>query len=923
MQRAGPVTDLRMRPYGPLRGRGDALARALSVVRRAQRHSASGVVLLSGEAGIGKTALLSEIYRHAAHSSLLVARSKCDEIEQAAPGAPMIGLLRSGRTPLLTTTEFEGVARVAGEPLLLVDRIADHLDRLAADHRLLLAVDDVQWADRVSRYALRTLISRAAGRPVVWALASRSAAAGLSVGAADVVEVDHIQLGPLGQREIAEIARDRLGSRFDHRISELLAAAGGNPFVATQIIDSVALSADTSEQIPAPFRTAVARRLAGLSATARHLIDAIAAAGSPVPILESATLCGVAAGPTHDADVDAVLASGLVVSTGTDLRFSHDLAMEAVYDLIAPDLRRRLHTRFAQHLLATTGDPALAAAHARAAITIGDDANAAIMLSGAEAMVNSSAVDAAGLALQAFQTLRPHHAHWLESGERALAVLSHTQHCADAIAVADLLLATVDDPDVISRIETQAAEALWLSGHFTELAQRADRGISQAAARRDLVARFQALGALARTRIVPADQATEQADIALAEARSTGDHDALALALQAAGEAAHNERRHQLALKHFRELRSVTRVAYLAEEIMELQLLDRYHDAQMLLDAATDDSRAGAESLIPTVLFAQAKQYYNVGELRAADQTAAGVVELGEVIGNTVHVVEAAQIRAFVALLRGEPALAGQRLRPPFDVRNGADTVEHPGVTFTRGWLTAARGHPDDACRIFAELLAAPERSRSYWAWWPCWMTIFFETGMACGASKFTEQAVEVAEEGARRNPDVATLTGLALNLRGLLDHDLAMVAESANILQHSPRRVLRAAGTEAHGMMLLEIGERDAGLARLDAAWDEYNSMGASARRAGVQRTMRAAGARRSKWTRSHVDTSSAVVLSDAERRVAHLVAVGHTNKATAKSLGLSVNTVGTHLRSIYAKLGVRSRVQLSNTLRRLGELQ
>jgi DNA-binding CsgD family transcriptional regulator len=49
---------------------------------------------------------------------------------------------------------------------------------------------------------------------------------------------------------------------------------------------------------------------------------------------------------------------------------------------------------------------------------------------------------------------------------------------------------------------------------------------------------------------------------------------------------------------------------------------------------------------------------------------------------------------------------------------------------------------------------------------------------------------------------------------------------------------------------------------------------------------------------------------------------AVGHTNKSTAKSLGLSVNTVGTHLRSVYAKLGVRSRVQLTDTLRRLGEL-
>jgi DNA-binding CsgD family transcriptional regulator len=201
-------------------------------------------------------------------------------------------------------------------------------------------------------------------------------------------------------------------------------------------------------------------------------------------------------------------------------------------------------------------------------------------------------------------------------------------------------------------------------------------------------------------------------------------------------------------------------------------------------------------------------------------------------------------------------------------------------------------------------------------------MTIFFETGMSCDASEFTTQAVEVAEEGARRNPDVATLTGLALNLRGLLNHDLAMVAESVNILRHSPRRVLRAAGSEGYGAMLLQIGERAAALTQLDSAWDVYNITGASARRANVQRMMRAAGARRSKWAHPSADTSSVAVLTDAERRVAHLIAVGHTNKSTAKSLGLSVNTVGTHLRSIYIKLGVRSRVQLTNALRERGEL-
>ena len=108
-----------MRPYGPLRGRDQELARALGIVRRTRVHGASGVVLITGEPGIGKTALLSEICRQAAHSRIRVARSKCDEIEQASPGAPVIGLLRTGRDPLLTGAEFHDVAGLAGEPLVL------------------------------------------------------------------------------------------------------------------------------------------------------------------------------------------------------------------------------------------------------------------------------------------------------------------------------------------------------------------------------------------------------------------------------------------------------------------------------------------------------------------------------------------------------------------------------------------------------------------------------------------------------------------------------------------------------------------------------------------------------------------------------------------------------------------------------------
>ena len=205
--------------------------------------------------------------------------------------------------------------------------------------------------------------------------------------------------------------------------------------------------------------------------------------------------------PAYDKAVNDAVASALVKSTGAELNFGHDLVKDAVYELIAPNVRRQLHTRFACHFVGKVGDPVLAAAHARAAATVGDIANARIMLDAAEALTTTSAVDAADLALQAFQTLRPGQPQWLELGERAISVLSRTQRAAEAIAVADLLLATVDDADVVSRIETHTVKPMWLAGHSAALVERADRAIARAGTRHDLVARFRAARALARTRI--------------------------------------------------------------------------------------------------------------------------------------------------------------------------------------------------------------------------------------------------------------------------------------------------------------------------------------------------------------------------------------------------------------------------------------
>src|SRR6195952_2601445 len=131
-----------------LRGRSEAMSRALTALRRAARTGQGALVVISGEPGIGKSAVLRSLVEEASRYGFTVGSGKAEQGDQIAPGAPLLVSLRSGPAPLLPGNAFASLAPLYDKPLWLVDRICALLEEAALSGPVLIAIDDVQWADR-------------------------------------------------------------------------------------------------------------------------------------------------------------------------------------------------------------------------------------------------------------------------------------------------------------------------------------------------------------------------------------------------------------------------------------------------------------------------------------------------------------------------------------------------------------------------------------------------------------------------------------------------------------------------------------------------------------------------------------------------------------------------------------------------------
>ena len=176
----------------------------------------------------------------------------------------------------------------------------------------------------------------------------------------------------------------------------------------------------------------------------------------------------------------------------------------------------------------------------------------------------------------------------------------------------------------------------------------------------------------------------------------------------------------------------------------------------------------------------------------------------------------------------------------------------------------------------------------------------------------FRSEVLALAEGRAALNSSVPTIAGAAAHTRGLLRSSTDELAVAVEAFERSPRPLPRASALEDLGCAVVEDGRRDDGVQHLSDALELYVGIGAAWDASRVRGRLRELGVRRRLVQPARPETGWES-LTESELVVVRRVAQGMTNREVAQELFVSPHTVSMHLRHAFAKLGVKSRVELA----------
>ena len=383
----GPVETRSVSPV--FVGRAEELGTLHDALVRA-REGEPQALLIGGEAGVGKTRLVEEFAAAARHRGAVVALGGCVEIgADGLPFAPFSTALRSLRRELpgelaaAAAGQEEELARLLPElgeskagrhdedgMARLFELTARLLERVAAEHTVVLALEDLHWADASTRHLLSYLFrTLRTGRLVVVATYRSDDIHRRHPLRPLLAELDRLRT--IRRLELARFNRDEVGRQVagilahepePDRIDAIFERSDGNAFFVEEL--AVAAHEGCRAGLTDSLRDLLLVRVEGLPETAQQIARIVAEGGSTVEYRLLAAVARLAEDDLIEALRAAVNASILAPAPGGDgYRFRHSLVREAVGDDLLPGERSRLNRRYAEAL---ETDPALVPADQRA-----------------------------------------------------------------------------------------------------------------------------------------------------------------------------------------------------------------------------------------------------------------------------------------------------------------------------------------------------------------------------------------------------------------------------------------------------------------------------------------------------------------------------------------------------------------------------
>lgn len=918
-----------------LLGRAEEWKKIVDALERVRRGSSS-VVLVHGEAGIGKTRLVREVLTHAENSGFAVLAGRAEDLERMRPfGAIADAMANLARKRGPQGTGVDDLVKdlsSPSHPVEAIDRFVEFVEELALSQPTCVVLEDLHWADADTIAAARALTRRLAYLPILFVGTHRphpqspdlQRFVDVGLGEGGVV----IELRRLDEQSVVAIAAGIVGGAVGPRLANMLKATSGNPLFAVELAralqeEGVLRSEDgrtdaAITELPPTLRLTILRRLSQFPADVLEVLKAAAILGSTFHLHELAAIVEQPVAAVART-LEGPIAAKILEERDGRLAFRHDLIHEAIYEDIPAPIRASQHVDVAHRLRSLRVPPVRIAEHLIRGLDTADPAlfdEAMTLITELRFLVPLVAQALADKAL----TLPGISEHLRDELRRfVLWPMVMTGRRADVQRLCEEMLRRPQDPAVEGMARLILAVTFAEEGRsreaFAALGELVKDPRPPAPIRR--LIKISELAVIMRAGVY---ERVEEVEQLLAESRDAGDGLALTVStgLFAGGRLSQGYVAESIPLtEEYLQMeepsRSLVPTPHLLPALVYLAA-DKLDDAR---GASQEGSRRASETgELPALSVYGATESLICFLAGAWDEALAEATFALELIdqgtGSSITLVLGYVSLAQIAFRRGSPdearlhLVAAERMISEKGPQLGMDLL-----AWTRALLFEASGDLASALDAFLAGWDATASAR-YFLGRPVFADLV-RMAIAGGDRDRATEVTEDAEEGRRRAAEIPSVVGTALRCRGLLEDDADLLVAAVEAYRDSPRVVDKAAACEDAAGSLAREGKTSDARPLYEDALAIFEELGAVHDAARVSAAMRSAGIRRGSRAPRRRPATGWEALTATEIEVARLTIEGLSNPKIGERLFVSQRTVQTHLSHIFGKLGISSRVDLA----------